>query len=184
MLFSSLRKRGFQWKGGRQFGEWGLRSRRPGTRPQDGNARKVLAGVLAQVLAKTGVLARVLAQVLAGCFVSVFPNGPTCQHLCQHSAQHTHFGQHLCQHPRQHFSGIPILGSCTRSLGSQNEGFGKAFYREGRQFSEEVPAIQWTAGLWKLKSCCPHPLPENQLLHYQPEKKSQRILVGAGQLPR
>ena len=34
-----------------------------------------------------------------------------------------------------------------------------------RQFSEEVWAIQWTAGLWKLKSCCPHPLPENQLWH-------------------
>ena len=33
-----------------------------------------------------------------------------------------------------------------------------------RQFSEEVRAIQWTAGLWKFKSCCPHPLPENQLL--------------------
>ena len=24
--------------------------------------------------------------------------------------------------------------------------------------------MQWTAGLWKLKICCPHPLPENQLL--------------------
>ena len=28
----------------------------------------------------------------------------------------------------------------------------------------EVRAIQWTAGLWKLKSCCPHPLPDNRLL--------------------
>ena len=35
-----------------------------------------------------------------------------------------------------------------------------------RQFSEEVRAIQWTAGLWKLKSCCPHPLPKNQLLFF------------------
>ena len=99
----------------------GLRSRRPGTGPENGNSRKVLAGVLAQVLAKMGVLARLLAQVLAGCFVSVFPKGPTCQHLCQHSSQHPHFCQHLCQHPRQHFSGIPIFGSCTRSPGSQRK---------------------------------------------------------------
>ena len=56
----------------------GLRSRRPGTGPQNGNSRKVLAGVLAQVLAKMGVLAGVLAHVLASCFVSVFPKGPTC----------------------------------------------------------------------------------------------------------
>ena len=40
---------------------------------------------------------------------------------------------------------------------------GKDFYRKG-QFSEEVRAIQWTAGLRKLKSCCPNPLPKNQLL--------------------
>ena len=46
---------------------------------------------------------------------------------------------------------------------SVNEGFGKDFYRIGT-FGEEVWAIQWTTGLWKLKSCCPHPLPENQLL--------------------
>ena len=98
----------------RNGGKGGLRGL-----PKNGNSRKVLAGllagVLAQVLAKTGVLARVLAQVLAGCFVSVFPNGPTCQHLCQHSG-HPHF----CQQPRQHFSGIPILGFCTRSPGSQD----------------------------------------------------------------
>ena len=30
-------------------------------------------------------------------------------------------------------------------------------WKVGRQFSEEVQAIQRTAGLWKLKSCCPHP---------------------------
>ena len=36
-----------------------------------------------------------------------------------------------------------------------------------RQFSEEVRAIHWTAGLWKVKSCCPHPLPKNQLLMNQ-----------------
>ena len=41
---------------------------------------------------------------------------------------------------------------------SVNEGFGKDFYRKGK-----VWAIQWTVGHWKLKSCCPHPLPENQL---------------------
>ena len=29
---------------------------------------------------------------------------------------------------------------------------------------KEVRAIQWTAGFWKVKSCCPHPLPENRLL--------------------
>ena len=45
----------------------------------------------------------------------------------------------------------------------RNEGFGKDFYRKGNSV-KEVRAIQWTAGLWKLKSCCPHPLPENQLL--------------------
>ena len=87
-----------------------LRPRRPRTGPQNGDSRKVLAGVLAQVLAKMGVLARVLAQVLASCSVSVFPKGPTCQRLCQHSGQHPHFCQHLCQHPSQHFSGIPIFG--------------------------------------------------------------------------
>ena len=38
-----------------------------------------------------------------------------------------------------------------------------AFLQE-RQFSEEVRAIRSIAGLWKLKSSCPHPLPENQLL--------------------
>ena len=27
-------------------------------------------------------------------------------------------------------------------------------FLQPRQFSEEVPAIHWTAGLWKLKSCC------------------------------
>ena len=51
----------------------------------------------------------------ASCFVSAFLKGPACQH----SGQHAHFCQHLCQHPHQHFSGIPILGSCTRSSGSQ-----------------------------------------------------------------
>ena len=30
--------------------------------------------------------------------------------------------------------------------------------------SEEIRAIQWTTGLWKLKSCCPHPIPEKQPL--------------------
>ena len=29
---------------------------------------------------------------------------------------------------------------------------------------KSAQAIQWTAGLWKLKSCCPQPLPDNQLL--------------------
>ena len=43
-----------------------MRSRRPGTGHENGNSRKVLAGVLAQVLAKMGVLAGVLGQVLAG----------------------------------------------------------------------------------------------------------------------
>ena len=33
-----------------------------------------------------------------------------------------------------------------------------------RQLREEVRAIYWTAGLWKLKSCCPHPLPKNRHL--------------------
>ena len=41
-------------------------------------------------------------------------------------------------------------------------GVWQGFVQE-RQFSEEVQAIQWTAGLWKAKSWCPHPLPENQL---------------------
>ena len=91
------------------------RSRRPGTGPQNGNSRKVLAGVLAQVLAKmgvlAGVLAQVLAQVLAGRALWENRDKTTCQHLCQHSGQHPHCCQHLCQHPRQHFSEIPILGS-------------------------------------------------------------------------
>ena len=95
-----------------------LRSRRPGTGPQNGNSRKVLAGVLAQVLAKMGVLAGVLAQVLAGRALWENRDKTACQHLCQHSGQHPHFCEHLCQHPCQHFSGIPILGSCTRSPGS------------------------------------------------------------------
>ena len=34
--------------------------------------------------------------------------------------------------------------------------------RKAIEFSEEVRAIRWAAGLWKLKSCCPHPLPKNQ----------------------
>ena len=46
---------------------------------------------------------------------------------------------------------------------SVNEGLWWRSLQE-RQFSEEVWAIQWTAGLWKAKSCCSHPLPENQLL--------------------
>ena len=46
-----------------------------------------------------------------------------------------------------------------------NRGLVRIYLRE-RQFSEEVRAIHWTAGLWKLKSCCPHPLPENRLLIY------------------
>ena len=45
---------------------------------------------------------------------------------------------------------------------SVNEEFGKDFYR--KQFSEEVWAVQRTAGLWRCESCCPHPLPKNQLL--------------------
>ena len=46
-----------------------------------------------------------------------------------------------------------------------NEGFGKDFSTGKAQFSEEVRAIQWTAGLRKLKSCCPNPLHKNQLLY-------------------
>ena len=78
------------------------RSWRPGTGPQHGNSRQVLAEVLAQVLAKMGVLAGVLAQVLA---VSVFQKGPAC-----HSGQHHHFCQDLCQHFRQHFPAFPCWG--------------------------------------------------------------------------
>ena len=63
-------------------GSFGLRSRRPGTGPENGNARKVLAGMLAQVLAKM----RVLAQVLAG----PGPLGKQKQTACQHSGQHPH----------------------------------------------------------------------------------------------
>ena len=40
----------------------------------------------------------------------------------------------------------------------------QGFLKEG-QVSEEVRAIQWAARLWKLKSCCPHPLPKNQRLY-------------------
>ena len=40
-------------------------------------------------------------------------------------------------------------------------------FLQKRQFSEELRAIHWTAGLWKLESCCVHPLPENQLLHQE-----------------
>ena len=52
----------------------------------------------------------------------------------------------------------------------------KGFLQE-RQFSEEVRAIQWTAGLWKLKSCCPHPLPKNQLLPLFYGKKPPTPLI-------
>ena len=34
----------------------------------------------------------------------------------------------------------------------------------GKAIQWRGPAIQSTTGLWKLKSCCPHPLPKNQLL--------------------
>ena len=40
----------------------------------------------------------------------------------------------------------------------------RCFFWQERQFSEEVRAIQGTAKVWKLKRCCPHPLPDNQLL--------------------
>ena len=52
---------------------------------------------------------------------------------------------------------------------SVNQGFGKDFYRKGNS------AIHWTAGLWKLKSCCPHPLQRNQLLIFF--KKLLPVLV-------
>ena len=55
------------------------------------------------------------AGACAGSLFSVFLKGPACQHLSQHSGQHPHF----YQHPRHHFSGIPVLGSCARSPGSQ-----------------------------------------------------------------
>ena len=44
-----------------------------------------------------------------------------------------------------------------------NEGFSKDFYRKGSSV-KRIRAIHWTAGLWKLNSCCLHPLPEYQLL--------------------
>ena len=40
--------------------------------------------------------------------------------------------------------------------------FGKDFYRKSNSVKRSGP-IQWTGGLWRLKSCCPHPLPENRL---------------------
>ena len=84
-----------------------LRSRRPGTGPQNANSRKVLTGGAG----KMGVLAGVLAQVLAGRALWE----TRCQDLCQDSGQHPHFCQHLCQHPlparfwNSHFWG-PVPG--------------------------------------------------------------------------
>ena len=63
----------------------------------------------------------------------------------------------------KHFSVTNRFFSGKEGGNSVNEGFGKDILQE-REFSEEARAIQWTAGLWKLKSCCPHPLPENRLL--------------------
>ena len=40
-----------------------------------------------------------------------------------------------------------------------NGWFGKDFYRKGNSVKSSPPA-----GLRKVKSCCPHPLPENQLI--------------------
>ena len=69
-----------------------------------------------------------------------------------------------------------VEGDATKHFSVKKRGFqwkgGRQFSESGvwwgflqeRQFSEEVRAIHWTAGLWKLKSCCPHPLPENRLL--------------------
>ena len=57
---------------------------------------------------------------------------------------------------------------------SVNQAFGEGLLQE-RQFSEEVRPIHWTAGLWKLKSCCPHPLPENP-----PLCKTQENCVSRG----
>ena len=59
---------------------------------------------------------------------------------------------------------------------SVNEGFSR--FLQEKQFSEEVRAMQWTAGLWKLKSCCSHPLPKNQLLFANPNPTKQRYEKG------
>ena len=40
-------------------------------------------------------------------------------------------------------------------------GFGKDFYRKGNSVKRFGPFTE-PPGLWKLKSCCPHPLPENR----------------------
>ena len=61
-------------------------------------------------------------------------------------------------------------------------------FLQERQFSEEVRAIHWTAGLWKLKNGCPHPLPQNKLLkkakthkkkeEHRKTKKARNFRVG------
>ena len=57
---------------------------------------------------------------------------------------------------------IPSLKTLT-SLNKESRPFFRGD-RLVRQFNEEVQASQWTAGLCKLKSCCPHPLPEKSAL--------------------
>ena len=83
---------------------------------QNGNSRKVLARVLAQVLAKRPEGWHRCWQAV---FVSVFQRARPASTCASTPASTPSFCQHLCQHPRQHFSGIPSVGSCARSPGSQ-----------------------------------------------------------------
>ena len=62
------------------------------------------------------------------------------------------------------------LWGCDEALFSEKQFFVQ--WKGGRHSGMRVlvgmstgKAIQWTAGVWKLKSCCPHPLPESLLLY-------------------
>ena len=59
-----------------------------------------------------------------------------------------------------------------------NQGFGKDFYRKGNSVKRFGPFSE-PAGLCKLKSCCPHPLPKNQLLTLSLSLYSVHFLVAA-----
>ena len=56
---------------------------------------------------------------------------------------------------------------------SVNEGFGKDFYRKGNSVKSSLYSMnRWTL---KVKSCCPHPLPENQLLAVSPASRTDKL---------
>ena len=56
-----------------------------------------------------------------------------------------------------------------------NERLGKDFYRKGNSAKRLGPFSSVNRRTLKLKSCCPHPLPENQLLFKVKSPQSQEI---------